>query len=100
MICTFGDITTSPGGASLSLPFAPCDSAERHPWHGDWGEQDGSRRTPRPTQAYDQLAGQSINKARTKWSSAARKSGAMIGEPRPIMHNVKFYEKAIGRSRS
>ena len=48
---------------------------------------------PAAQQAYDQIAGQSINKARAKSVELLRESGSMIGEPRPIMHNVKFFEK-------
>ena len=40
-----------------------------------------------------EIAGQSINKARTRIVELLRAQGSMIGDPKPIMHNVKFYEK-------
>jgi valyl-tRNA synthetase len=43
--------------------------------------------------SYDELANQSINKARTRIVELLRASGSMLGEPRPIVHNVKFFEK-------
>jgi valyl-tRNA synthetase len=35
----------------------------------------------------------SVNKARTRIVELLREQGSMLGEPRPITHNVKFYEK-------
>src|SRR4029079_14711653 len=42
---------------------------------------------------YDELANQSINKARTRIAELLRASGSMLGDRRPILHNVKFFEK-------
>ena len=42
---------------------------------------------------YDQLAGLSAAKARTKIVEMLKESGDLIGDPRPITHNVKFFEK-------
>ncbi len=94
MICTFGDITDVTWWRELSLPvravIQPNGTLRPVTWgETGWESQDASA----AQQAYDQLAGQSINKARTKVVELLRESGSMIGEPRPIMHNVKFYEK-------
>ena len=43
--------------------------------------------------AYDQLANLSAAKARARIVELLRESGDLIGEPRPITHPVKFYEK-------
>ena len=94
MICTFGDITDVTWWRELSLPvravIQPNGTLRPITW-GDagWESQD----TAAAQLAYDQLSGQSINKARVKVVELLRESGAMIGEPRPIMHNVKFFEK-------
>jgi valyl-tRNA synthetase len=94
MICTFGDITDVTWWRELSLPvravIQPNGTLRRVTWgQAGWDSQD-----PAGAQhAYDQIAGQSINKARAKVVELLRESGSMIGEPRPIMHNVKFYEK-------
>jgi len=94
MICTFGDITDVTWWRELSLPvravIQPNGTLRPVTWgETGWASQDAAA----AQQAYDQLAGQSINKARTKVVELLRESGSMIGEPRPIMHNVKFYEK-------
>jgi valyl-tRNA synthetase len=94
MICTFGDITDVTWWRELSLPvravIQPNGTLRPVAWGATgWESQDAAA----AQQAYDQLAGQSINKARTKVVELLRESGSMIGEPRPIVHNVKFYEK-------
>ena len=48
---------------------------------------------PAAQSAYDQLATLSAAKARTRIVELLRESGDMIGEPRPITHPVKFFEK-------
>jgi valyl-tRNA synthetase len=94
MICTFGDITDVTWWRELSLPvravIQPNGTLRPIAW-GDTGWE--SQEPAAAQQAYDQIAGQSINKARAKVVELLRESGSMIGEPRPIMHNVKFYEK-------
>jgi valyl-tRNA synthetase len=94
MICTFGDITDVTWWRELSLPvravIQPNGTLRSITWGGTgWESQDAAA----AQQAYDQLSGQSINKARAKVVELLRESGSMIGEPRPIMHNVKFFEK-------
>src|SRR5205814_4342106 len=54
-----------------------------------WESTDAAR----AQQSYDQLAGNSAAKARTKIVELLRESGDLVGEPRPITHAVKFYEK-------
>ena len=94
MICTFGDIADVTWWRELSLPvravIQPNGTLRPVTW-GDpgWESQDSGRAQA----AYDQVAGQSINKARAKVVELLREQGSMIGEPRPIVHNVKFYEK-------
>ena len=39
------------------------------------------------------LAGLSAAKARTRMVELLRESGDLLGDPRPITHHVKFYEK-------
>jgi valyl-tRNA synthetase len=42
---------------------------------------------------YDQLAGLSASKARIKIVDLLKETGDIIGDPRPITHAVKFFEK-------
>ena len=95
MICTFGDVTDVIWWRALSLPvraiiqpngaLQPVDVGQRGLGVGQ------SRRARRA--AYDQLANLSAVKARTRIVELLRESGDLIGDPRPITHAVKFYEK-------
>ncbi len=94
MICTFGDITDVTWWRELSLPVRAVIQPNGTLRRVMWGEAGWESQDPAAAQlAYDQIAGQSINKARSKVVELLRESGSMIGEPRRIMHNVKFYEK-------
>jgi valyl-tRNA synthetase len=94
MICTFGDITDVTWWRELSLPVRAVIQPNGTLRPIAWGEPAWESQDPAAAQqAYDQISGQSINKARAKVVELLRASGSMIGEPRLIVHNVKFYEK-------
>ncbi len=94
MICTFGDITDVTWWRELSLPVRAVIQPNGTLRPITWGEPGWESDDPASAQkTYDQVAGQSINKARTRVVELLREEGSMIGEPRPIMHNVKFFEK-------
>ena len=96
MICTFGDITDVTWWRELE-PAGPRDHpAERRVAAGHLGRArlgvDRRRRARR--RIYDQLAGLSaVEGAGANRRAAARQAGDLVGEPRPITHAVKFYEK-------
>jgi len=94
MICTFGDLTDVTWWRELSLPvravIMPNGAFRPLTWGAPGWE---SRDAGRAQTAYDQLANLSAAKARTRIVEMLRESGDMIGEPRPITHPVKFYEK-------
>jgi valyl-tRNA synthetase len=101
MICTFGDLTDVTWWRELSLPVRAVISPNGVLRPLTWGEAGWeSRDPPRAQQAYDRLANLSPAKARTAIVEHCRESADLIGEPRPITHPVKFYEKGDGRSRS
>jgi valyl-tRNA synthetase len=59
-----------------------------------WGEPGWESTDPgRAQRAYGALAGLSSVKARARAIELLRDSGDLVGEPRPITHAVKFYEK-------
>ena len=94
MICTFGDITDVTWWRELSLPVRAVIQPNGTLRPLTWGEAGWESEDPEAAQkAYDQIAGQSVNKARTRVVELLREQGSMIGEPRPIVHNVKFFEK-------
>jgi valyl-tRNA synthetase len=94
MICTFGDLTDVTWWRELSLPVRAVIMPNGAFRPVTWGSQGWeSRDQPRAQAAYDQLANLSAAKARTRIVEMLRESGDMLGEPRPITHPVKFYEK-------
>lgn len=94
MICTFGDVTDVTWWRELSLPVRAVilpNGAFRQVRFGDQGWE--SRDPARAQQFYDQLATLQPPKARAVIVDQLRQSGDLVGEPRPITHPVKFYEK-------
>jgi valyl-tRNA synthetase len=94
MICTFGDTTDVTWWRELKLPVRAIVQPNGALGRVSWGEP-GWETTDaaRAQQAYDQLAGLSAKKAQAKIVELLRESGDLQGEPKPIVHNVKFYEK-------
>ena len=94
MICTFGDITDVTWWRELGLPvrgvIQPNGTLRPIRWGAPGWE---SRDAGRAQQAYDPLAGLSVSKARARIVELLREAGELVGEPRPITHQVKFYEK-------
>ncbi|MGE5244640.1 MAG: valine--tRNA ligase [Betaproteobacteria bacterium] len=94
MICTFGDITDVTWWRELSLPVRAVIAPDGTLRPVAWGAPGWPSRTPeRAQQAYDALAGLSAARARAKIVDELRASGDLVGEPRPITHAVKFFEK-------
>ena len=94
MICTFGDITDVTWWRELSLPvravIQPNGTFRAVTWgSAGWESVDAAG----AQQAYDQLANLSAPKARAAVVEQLKASGDLVGDPRPITHAVKFYEK-------
>jgi valyl-tRNA synthetase len=89
MICTWGDTTDVTWWRELDLPTRAVIQAngrfqEESP---DWIESEQGRA------AYSELAGLYPNQAQQKMIELLTASGDLHGEPKPITHPVKFYEK-------
>ena len=94
MICTFGDITDVTWWRELSLPVRAVIQTNGTFRPVTWGSEGWESRDAARAQAhYDQLANLSAVKARTRIVELLRESGDLLGEPRPITHHVKFFEK-------
>ncbi|MGH9348960.1 MAG: valine--tRNA ligase, partial [Vicinamibacterales bacterium] len=94
MICTFGDITDVTWWRELSLPVRAVIQPNGTLCPVTWGAPGWESTDPeRAQQAYDEIAGLSASKARAKIVGMLRETGDLVGEPRPITHAVKFYEK-------
>jgi len=94
MICTFGDVTDVVWWRELGLPvrsIIQSNGTLKPLTFGATGWESHDRE--RAQHQYDQLAGLSALKARTQIAELLKASGALVGEPRPITHAVKFYEK-------
>jgi valyl-tRNA synthetase len=94
MICTFGDVTDVVWWRELGLPvravLQPNGALKPVTWGAPgWESADAARAQDH----YDQLAGLSAVKARARIVDLLARSGDMLGDPRPITHAVKFYEK-------
>ncbi|PZF79955.1 valine--tRNA ligase [Jiangella anatolica] len=88
MICTFGDTTDVTWWRELALPTRPVIGRDGRllPDVPPWLDGAGAA-------AYEQLAGATVHTARERVAELLRSSGGLVGEPRPITHPVKFYEK-------
>jgi valyl-tRNA synthetase len=94
MICTFGDITDVTWWRELNLPVRAVIQPDGTLRKVTWGAPGWESVDPgRAQQQYDPLAGLSAAKARAAIVTALQSSGDLVGEPRPITHAVKFYEK-------
>jgi valyl-tRNA synthetase len=89
MICTFGDTADVTWWRDLDLPTRPV-----------LGPDGRLLAAPPPgitsragRAAYQQLAGATLAGARRRVTALARASGDLLGEPEPVVHPVKFYEK-------
>ncbi|WP_432844334.1 valine--tRNA ligase [Dactylosporangium sp. CA-092794] len=85
MVCTFGDLTDVVWWRELDLPTRTVMQR-----NGRLGLQapDGVAEDD-----YAPVAGLTVSQAREKIVALLRASGELDGEPRPITHTVKFYEK-------
>ncbi|GAB3858432.1 hypothetical protein GCM10029963_58120 [Micromonospora andamanensis] len=85
MVCTFGDLTDVAWWRELALGTRVVVG------------RDG-RLLPEPpagvpARLYAALAGQTVNAARRTVVEQLTEAGDLVGEPRPITHPVKFYER-------
>ena len=89
MICTFGDTTDVVWWRELQLPTRGIVGRDGRilAEPPDWDE------APEAADRYGELAGKSVKQAQARVVEMLRESGDLVGEPKPITHPVKFYEK-------
>jgi valyl-tRNA synthetase len=89
MVCTFGDVTDVTWWRDLRLDTRPVIGRDGRltqaplPWLTSRDAQE----------AYQQLAGLPVKAARQQITGMLRAAGDLRGEPKPVTHPVKFYEK-------
>jgi len=86
MICTFGDITDVTWWRELQLPMRSIIG------------RDGRIIAEPPdgvpaNEAWTELSGKTVKQAQKRVVELLAEAGALVGEPKPITHPVKFYEK-------
>jgi len=94
MCCTFGDVTDVVWWRELGLPvrsiLEPDGRLREVPWGAPgWESEDLERARAN----YAQLAGATVNRARRRSVELLLQEGSLAGEPVPITHAVKFFEK-------
>jgi len=89
MVCTFGDLTDVTWWRELDLPTRGILG-----WDGRIIAEapfaldgDGVRA------AWDSITGKTVKQAQAATVESLRASGELVGEPKPIKHPVKFYER-------
>jgi valyl-tRNA synthetase len=88
MICTFGDTTDVLWWRELGLPLRSVIRRD-----GRFDEATPAWLSGPGAAAYAELAGRTSVAARRRVAEMLRESGDLIGEPRPTVHQVKFFEK-------
>ena len=89
MVCTFGDTADVTWWRDLDLDTRPLLRPD-----GRLLASAPAGITSRAGRAaYQQLAGATLAGARTRVTALARAAGDLLGEPEPVVHPVKFYEK-------
>ena len=85
MICTFGDTTDVTWWRELDLPVRTVIQRD--------GRFQVTRPDWLPTGPWDDLGGKTAKQAQKRIVELLGESGDLHGEPRPITHQVKFFEK-------
>jgi valyl-tRNA synthetase len=94
MVCTFGDLTDVVWWRELGLPVRSVLGADGRLSEVEWGapgwESDDAEAA---RAAYAELRGKTVSQVRRRIVELLSESGELVGEPKPLTHAVKFYEK-------
>jgi valyl-tRNA synthetase len=94
MVCTFGDMTDVAWWRELGLPTRVIVGRDGRLVPVDWRAADRACADPDgAARAYGALEGLDVAAARVRIVELLRQAGALLGEPRPVRHVVKFYER-------
>jgi valyl-tRNA synthetase len=93
-ICTFGDVTDVVWWRDLGLPARVVVRRDGTLAAGRFGEPGWESREPEAANAaMARLEGKTAKQARRAIVDLLRDGGWLVGEPEPVRHVVKFYEK-------
>ncbi|WP_306232812.1 valine--tRNA ligase [Agrococcus beijingensis] len=89
MICTFGDVTDVTWWRELDLPNRSVIGFD-----GRFGAEPPEALSSEAAKAaYGELAGKTAFSAKKRMVELLQEAGKMIGDPKPVQHPVKFFEK-------
>ncbi|MCU1410551.1 MAG: valS, partial [Rhodoglobus sp.] len=88
MICTFGDVTDVVWWRELDLPNRTIIGAD-----GRIIPEAPEALSLAAVEVYAELVGKTVFSAKARVVELLKESGEMIGDPKPITHAVKFFEK-------
>ncbi len=89
MICTFGDTTDVTWWRELDLPTRTVINRQ-----GRFQQETPHWFTsPEADLAYQRLAGKTVHSGQLEMVAMLREHGMLEGDPRPVTHSVKFYER-------
>jgi valyl-tRNA synthetase len=96
MICTFGDTTDVVWWREIGLPTRTLIGRDGRFRHVDFGAPGWESIDSEAAQnAYGEIEGRTVSQAKKRIVEMLEVAGALVGEPRPITHQVKFYEKGF-----
>ncbi|MGH9108734.1 MAG: valine--tRNA ligase [Acidimicrobiales bacterium] len=94
MVCTFGDTTDVVWWRELGLATRTVVGRDGRLLPVPWGRAGWECEDPEAAgAAYAELAGRTTRQAQGRVVELLASSGALVGEPRPVTHPVKFYER-------
>jgi valyl-tRNA synthetase len=94
MICTFGDLTDVTWWRDLGLPTRSVIGRDGRLGPAPFGTPGWeSVDAERARASYAEIEGLTIKSAQARIVELLRSSGDLLGEPRPITHAVKYYER-------
>jgi len=93
MICTFGDTTDVTWWRELNLDVRAVIDRRGRFSTIEWGSSGWETNEPEAQVNYDELAGKNVKQAQARIVEMLVDRGILIGEPQPVEHMVKFFEK-------
>ena len=94
MVCTFGDLTDVTWWRELGLPTRTVIRRDGRLGEAPFGDEGWESTDPEAARRYyGELEGLPVKRAQARIVELLGEQGALVGEPRPITHAVKFYER-------